>query len=720
MYSINNTCEQAKNQWEFILNQLNISTNRKESPCPSCGGNTRYRFDDKEGRGTNFCSHCGAGDGLSLVMKVYKINAQGAAKMVAEVLGLQQEKPMEPIQPIQPTKLIADIADKVRGLLKSAKKAESIYLKSKGLTGMYNILNDGSLLLPLTTVDGVITGAQIIKPDGEKRLISGTKKKSAFIPIQEIDELNEYVDTIIITEGFATALTVDLIADGYVVAAVDAGNLLSVAEAFRQKYPNADIYIAGDNDVSNDGNVGKDAAEKAAKAVGGKFSLPKTDYQCDWNDYFQAKGIEELEREFNANLRIPLNKAGRPSTKEKKSKANTFPSELNLKINERTGEYDTNLKNIQKAIKCHEVTGFQFSYDKFKSAEMVRFGEDWIEINDNTITNLRLRLDELGMPKVRQDEVRRVVNSVAEENSFDSGIDWITSLVWDGKPRVKDFFTKYFSAKGNAEYIEAVSEYTWTALAGRMIQAGIKADMVPILNSIQGKQKSTGIEEMCPFPDAFTTVDLTKGDDDLARRIKGCVIAEWEELRGLSGRSSDSTKAFISAKSDRWIPKYKEFAVTNPRRLIFIGTTNKKEVLTDCTGNRRFLPVDVYDVHSKDIASDRDQLWAEALVLFNENGIMWQRAEELAKKEHDQYMVTDPWEDVLIDYLQTPAGYNKKFITNHDLFIQLQLPIGNSNRFHAERVNKIMEKLGYKKVLMKIKGQVSRGYSKCEQSAKIG
>ncbi|HGJ5880550.1 MAG TPA: primase-helicase zinc-binding domain-containing protein, partial [Arsenophonus nasoniae] len=152
MLNINNTCEQAKNQWEYVLNQLNISTNRKESPCPACGGNTRYRFDDLEGRGTYFCSHCGAGDGLGIVMKVAKLNAQEAAKMIVDVLGLQQEKPMEPIQPIQPTKLIADIADKVRGLLKSAKKAESIYLKSKGLTGMYNILNDGSLLLPLTTV----------------------------------------------------------------------------------------------------------------------------------------------------------------------------------------------------------------------------------------------------------------------------------------------------------------------------------------------------------------------------------------------------------------------------------------------------------------------------------------------------------------------------------------------------------------------------------------
>ncbi|QBY47010.1 VapE domain-containing protein [Arsenophonus nasoniae] len=705
MYPVNDICKKAQGQWEFILQHLDISTNRKESPCPACGGNTRYRFDDKEGRGTHHCSHCGAGDGLNLIMKVKHCTAIQGAKMIADVISLPlpertsklEEKPQIPI------------ADKVIELVTRAHMGESKYLNNKGLHGSHYILEDGSLLLPLQTIEGTITGAQIIKPNGEKRMIAGTKKSRSFIPISKIPK---DPDAIVITEGYATALTVNLLEVGSVFAAVDAGNLLSVAEAFREKYPNADIYIAGDNDVSNDGNVGKDAAEKAAKAVGGKFSLPKTDYQCDWNDYFQAKGIEELEREFNANLRIPLNKAGRPASKEKKSKANTFPHELNLKINERTGEYDTNLKNIQKAIKCHDVTGFQFSYDKFKSAEMVRFGEHWIEINDNTITNLRLRLDELGMPKVRQDEVRRVVNCVAEENSFDSGIDWITSLVWDGKPRVKNFFSQYFSAKGNAEYIEAVSKYTWTALAGRMMKPAIKADMVPIIYGEQGKTKSTGIEKMCPFDDAFVKIDLTKNDEDIARRIRGCVIAEWEELRGLSGRDSESTKAFISATKDKWIPKYREYAVTNPRRLIFIGTTNKQEILTDCTGNRRYLPLNSGQVNCSAIERDRDQLWAEALVLFNEHGIMWQKAEELAKKEHEQYRVKDSWEDDLFEYLEIGTKREMQFVSTEALFSRLGLMVGHTNRNHAERLKAVMSAFGYDKAKKRINGQEKRGYFK--------
>ncbi len=468
-----------------------------------------------------------------------------------------------------------------------------------------------------------------------------------------------------------------MVADGYVVAAVDAGNLLSVAEEFRQKYPNAEIYIAGDNDISYEGNVGKEAAERAARAVGGKFSLPKTDYQCDWNDYFQAEGIDALEKEFNANLRSPLNKSGRPLAKEKKSPVTEFPCDL--EINEKTGKYQNTFRNIYLVSSCAEITGFNFGYDTFRSAEMILINDSWVEINDNIVSTFRLRLEELDVEKTPKDDTRSAVSLICEENSFDSGIDWINSLTWDGKPRVKKFFSKYFLASGHSEYVEAVSQYTWTALAGRMVQAGIKADMVPLLYGEQGVGKSTGIEKMCPFPDAFTKVDLTKNDEDLARKIRGCVIAEWEELRGLSGRDSESTKAFISATTDKWIPKYKEFATTNPRRLLFIGTTNKQEILTDSTGNRRYLPLHVGKVDFEAIENDRDQLWAEALVLFKEHSIMWQKAEQLAKKEHEQYRVQDSWEDDLYQYLEIGTKKEMQFVSTESLFSRLGLIVGSTN-----------------------------------------
>ncbi|WP_169922798.1 hypothetical protein [Xenorhabdus ehlersii] len=47
-------------------------------------------------------------------------------------------------------------------------------------------MSDNSVLLPLTTLDKKITGAQIIKPNGDKKLLSGSQKKGAFIIASEL------------------------------------------------------------------------------------------------------------------------------------------------------------------------------------------------------------------------------------------------------------------------------------------------------------------------------------------------------------------------------------------------------------------------------------------------------------------------------------------------------------------------------------------------------
>ncbi|HGJ5883479.1 VapE domain-containing protein [Arsenophonus sp.] len=662
-----------------------------------------------------------------MIGDIYKCSAKEAAKKVNDALGIYQQNDCTgsrdmrlirstkhwdtPQSTHQVAKTTKSIADKVIGMLKSAKQAESTYLKNKGLTGMYSILNDGSLLLPLKKLDGTITGAQIIKPNGEKKLIYGSKKSKAFIAVDKSLTAEDQPETIIITEGYATALTVDMLKTGYVVAAIDAGNLKSVAESFRSKYPDADIFIAGDNDVTEGGrsNVGKEEAEKAARAAYAQVTIPPKDYPCDWNDYFQAEGIDKLTEEFNANLRTPRRKAGRPQ-KEKKHPVTEFPCDL--EVNEKTGKYLNTFRNLYR-MACHtDITRFNFGYDTFRASEMILIKDSWMEVNENILSTFRLRLEELDVEKAPRDDTRSAVNLICEDNSFDSGIDWINSLTWDGKPRVKKFFSKYFLVSGYSEYVEAVSQYTWTALAGRMVQAGIKADMVPLLYGEQGVGKSTGIEKMCPFPDAFTKVDLTKNDEDLARKIRGCVIAEWEELRGLSGRDSESTKAFISATTDKWIPKYKEFATSNPRRLLFIGTTNKQEILTDSTGNRRYLPLDVGKVDFEAIEQDRDQLWAEALVLFKEHGIMWQKAEQLAKKEHEQYRVQDSWEDDLYQYLEIGTKKEMQFVSTEALFSRLGLIVGHTNRSHAERLKTIMNRFGYEKGIKRINNVLKRAYFK--------
>ena len=87
----------SQDRWGEILTNLGADASLldgKHRPCPSCGGSDRFRFDDKDGRGTHICSQCGAGDGFTLVQKMFGYSSfKEAAQAVEDVLGIKGKAP---------------------------------------------------------------------------------------------------------------------------------------------------------------------------------------------------------------------------------------------------------------------------------------------------------------------------------------------------------------------------------------------------------------------------------------------------------------------------------------------------------------------------------------------------------------------------------------------------------------------------------------------------
>lgn len=337
---IRQVTHEAAGRWPQVLGGLNIrvpSSPRQHSACPACGGKDRFRFDDK-GRGSFLCNVCGAGDGLDLVKRVSHCDVTEAARMVADVLGIdyraaqtdpaaasqrreqleagrqqrEQERQQQAAEDAEQrratfTRLYAEMRQNVT-------LGESVYLMSKGVGGLsFPILPDGSLLLALVGDTGDVTAAQTISPQGEKRLLTGSAKRGAYYAVNA----PEQPQSVLIAEGLATALSVHLMRpDALTVAAIDAGNLLPVAEVMRRKYPEAQITIAADNDQHGDNqpNIGKTAAEKAAAAVAGWVSLPPTDHKADWNDYHQQHGQFDTKIAFTTSMYQPQGEAASTST----------------------------------------------------------------------------------------------------------------------------------------------------------------------------------------------------------------------------------------------------------------------------------------------------------------------------------------------------------------------------------------------------------------------
>lgn len=318
------------------------------------------------------------------------------------------------------------------------------------------------------------------------------------------------------------------------------------------------------------------------------------------------------------------------------------------------------IDNVIMAVERPDICGLKLGFDTFRDEIMVtRPGVDeWRPFTDADYVILRQILErDRHFKSIPRELLRDAVLKVAHELVFDSAIKWLEEVVpaWDGTPRVENFLRDYFGAE-DTSYTRAVSRYWWTAHAGRVLVPGIKADMVPVLVGAQGIRKTSGVWAVVPGPEHAVEITLDDvRDADQARLLRGRVIGEIAELRGLRTRDAESIKSFISRTHENWIPKYREFATTFARRLVFVGTTNVEEFLDDETGNRRWLPVQVTRGDNQAIERDRMQLWAEAREMFKTGGIEYAKAEALAVEEHAAFQVEDPWRETIAQWLVSPA-----------------------------------------------------------------
>lgn len=207
-----------------------------------------------------------------------------------------------------------EVARIVQDVWDRAGKVASItpYMTKKGLTEFFGARNHPNntrdLLVPLRDISGKLWSFQTIHPDGGKPFWPGGKIRGCYHLIGA--PLSPKVKKVFICEGYATGASLYMATGVRVVCAMSAHQLTNVAKEIRAAYPALDILIAGDDDCHTPGNPGKTCAQKAARAVGGKFWLPKFKAGCDGtdaNDLHLAYGLEELQRQLSSpeNLQTP-------------------------------------------------------------------------------------------------------------------------------------------------------------------------------------------------------------------------------------------------------------------------------------------------------------------------------------------------------------------------------------------------------------------------------
>ncbi|EPU7554118.1 VapE domain-containing protein [Enterobacter hormaechei] len=388
------------------------------------------------------------------------------------------------------------------------------------------------------------------------------------------------------------------------------------------------------------------------------------------------------------------------------------------------GRIEATISNAAKAVVRSDFVDIDIRFDQFRDEIMfAQAGSgQWQAFTDADYARLRITMEKRGFKPVGRELIRDVVLLAADEQPFDSATTWLNGLEWDGVPRIETFYHTHFGT-ADTPYTRAVSMYMWTALAGRVLEPGVKADMVPILVGPQGCGKSSGVEALSPDPAFFTEISFAEKDDDLARKMRGRLVAEIGELRGLNTKELESIKAFVTRTHENWIPKYREFATQFPRRLVFVGTTNEDEFLADKTGNRRWLPVEVSKVDVKAIKTDLLLLWAEARETFKRlGGIQFRDAERLGASVHEQYTIKDAWLETVEKWLDTPdlmtndIPRNCEFLRASDVLRDaIGLNPGHIGKREEMRISNVLQNCGYKRVQRRVDGKKMRIFEPVSQ-----
>lgn len=330
---------------------------------------------------------------------------------------------------------------------------------------------------------------------------------------------------------------------------------------------------------------------------------------------------------------------------------------------------------------------------------------------------------------------RRVVNPLA---------DWLSSLRWDGVPRIEGMFHTYFRTPDDA-YTRGVSRCFMVSAVKRAYEPGSKFDTMPVLKGKQGKSKSTGIKALFGA-DWFSDADLNLRDKDAPVMLMGKWVHEFAELEGMTRGEVSTMKAFFSRGEDRLRPAYGRSVISLPRRCVFVGTVNEGGYLRDPTGNRRYWPLDVGGPDGEDevdvtaIEKDRDQLWAEAVALYRSGASnvldrdLWDTARERALAETTE----DPWaEDVrrflelrsneYSDFLHKRGDFEEGAFRAHETSVPLPYRVHTTELLNAlelkgssrnpaitARLSTVMESsLGWKKREVRIPGNTpdrAKGY----------
>ena len=239
---------------------------------------------------------------------------------------------------------------------------------------------------------------------------------------------------------------------------------------------------------------------------------------------------------------------------------------------------------------------------------------------------------------------------------------------------------------------------------------------VLVLIGKQGIYKTTWLERLIPPHLRAYACKLANSNDlnkDERLRIAEFGLISLDEIDSMNNRELNQLKSVITATD---VNERAAYAYTKERRVrlaSFCASGNRRDFLTDITGNRRWLPFEVESIQNPFFTTlPYERMYAEAWALANDPTFCyWFELDEIeVLEEHNQHFRDESNEEQLLPILfDTPAEGKGEFMTTAQISERL-VTYGNIKKPMAiGRLGVLLGQKGYRSVQRQLGGHRARG-----------
>ena len=240
---------------------------------------------------------------------------------------------------------------------------------------------------------------------------------------------------------------------------------------------------------------------------------------------------------------------------------------------------------------------------------------------------------------------------------------------------------------------------------------------VLVLVGRQGIFKTTWLDNLIP-PElrAYSSKLPLSGQISKDDRLRLCEngMLNIDELDAMCGREMNIVKSLLTSTDVNERAAYGRLKERRVRLASFCASTNKREFLTDITGNRRWLPFEVESIQNPfHTIIPYERLYAQAKALVEE-GIFsyWFDMEEMEVLEahNEEFRAQENEEQLLPILFDVPAEGRGEFMTTAEISDRLATYGGIKKPMSIRKLNAILEHHAFKAVRPYMDGKQVRGW----------